>query len=151
MHLQPGRSFPQDSLGNNGVVIFDLSISLKAGLFGLLKKSGIGKAVVVVKSKNYVIETANPENLSCLTEPLSAFPVLPAWSWVPRRMIMQKQNSGTAVSNCRGKYFPWMYHAGTQTPNGNQNLSDELIFGIEVQGYEVFFPNLMNDNYIDRV
>jgi hypothetical protein len=78
---------------------------LKTGLFGVLKHPSISKREVIIKTDNDVIQTANPENISRLRESLSAFPVFPAWGGISRRMIMQKQNSGTAISNCRGKYF----------------------------------------------
>ncbi len=85
-----------------------------------------------------MVQHTNAQYLSSPAQPLRAFPVVQAGSRVSGWMVMQENESGSAVPYCRGKNFPGMNDGCAETADRHQNLPDQLVLRIEMQGYEIF-------------
>ena len=80
----------------------DDSLPIQEELFRVLQKPGISKTEIIRMPEDNVIKDTDAKDLACPLEALGAFPVLPAWGWIPRGMIVQKYKSRAAIAHRRG-------------------------------------------------
>ncbi len=102
-----------------------------------MKETRVGEAEVVLMPENDVIEDSDSEDLAGPVEPLSALAVLPAWRRIAGGMIVQENESRTAVFHRRSKNFPGVDDRCAEATNGNEDIPDQLVFGIQMKGEEI--------------
>jgi len=114
-------------------------VELLARLLGkILQLAGIRKAEIVLVAQDDMVQNANAQDPAGARKPLRTLAIFATGSGISRRMVVQENQRRRAVAHRRGKDLPGMHDRCAQTPYRYQDLADELIFRIEVQGNEMF-------------
>jgi hypothetical protein len=85
-----------------------------------------------------MVKDSNPKNLSRMQESLRAIPVFPARSRIARRVVMKEDQGRAAITHGRCKYLTRVHNGCAQAADRYEHFAYQLVFGIQVQGEEMF-------------
>ena len=86
-----------------------------------------------------MVEDVDSQELSSFNQLFRDQDVLPAGAWVPGGVVMDHDDGGRGLQQGRFEYLPRVHDARVQAAYGHGFFLQDLIFRVQVQGYESLF------------